>query len=67
MFKPEYLNLQPTEVGVLTSASTIFAAKISAGKVDANNEDQVIEESVSQAIKLAKRIEREIKTEGEMG
>ena len=67
MLKPEYLNLQPTEVAILTSASTIFSAKISSGKVDASNEEQVIEETVAQAIKVAKRIEREVKTVGEMG
>ena len=66
MLKTEYMNLQPTEVGILTSASTIFAAKVSSGRVDASNEDQVVEESVDQAIKLAKRVERLVKTQGEM-
>ena len=66
MLKTEYMNLQPTEVGILNSASTIFAAKVSSGRVDSNNEDQAIEESVDQAIKLAKRVERLVKTHGEM-
>jgi hypothetical protein len=34
--------------------------------VDASNEDQAVEESVDQAIKLAKRVERLVKTQGEM-
>ena len=66
MLKTEYMNLQPTEVGILTSASTIFAAKVSSGRVDASNEDEAVEESVDQAIKLAKRVERLVKTQGEM-
>jgi hypothetical protein len=67
MFKTEYMNLQPTEIGILTSASTIFAAKVSSGRVDADNEDQAVEECVDQAIKLAKRVESLVKTQGEMG
>lgn len=67
MIKTEYMNLQPTEAGILTSAATIFAAKVSSGRVDESNEDQALEESVNQAIKLAKRVERLIKTDGEMG
>ena len=67
MLNTEYLNLQPTEVGILTSAATIFAAKVSSGRVDASNENQAVEESVDQAIKLAKRVEHLVKTKGEMG
>jgi hypothetical protein len=66
MLEPSYINLQPTEIGVLDSASAIFAAKVASGKVDAENEAQVIEESVAQAIKLAKLVEDAVKTKGEI-
>ena len=67
MLKTEYLNLQPTEVGILNGAAAIFAAKIASGKVGAENESQVVEESVKQAIDLAKTVEYAVKTKGEMG
>lgn len=67
MIKTEYMNLQPTEISILTSAASIFAAKVSSGRVDASNEDQAVEESVHQAIKLARRVECQVKTPGEMG
>ena len=57
MLEPQYINLQPTEIGVLDSASAIFSAKVASGKVGPENEDQVIEESVAQAIKMAKIVE----------
>ena len=67
MLKTEYLNLQPTEIGILQGAAAIFAAKVASGKVAADNEDEVVEESVKQAIDLAKTVEYAVKTKGEMG
>ena len=67
MLKTEYLNLQPTEIGILQGAAAIFAAKVASGKVSADNEDEVVEESVKQAIDLAKTVEYAVKTKGEMG
>ena len=66
MLEPQYINLQPTEIGVLDSASAIFSAKVVSGKVGPENEDQVIEESVAQAIKMAKIVENAVKTKGEI-
>jgi len=48
MLKTEYLNLQPTEIGILQGAASIFAAKVASGKVNADNEGEVVEESVKQ-------------------
>ena len=67
MLKTEYLNLQSTEIGILQGAAAIFAAKVASGKVAADNEDEVVEESVKQAIDLAKTVEYAVKTKGEMG
>jgi len=66
MLDPQYINLQPTEIGVLDSASAIFSAKVASGKVGPENEDQLIEESVAQAIKMAKIVENAVKTKGEI-
>ena len=67
MIKQEYITLKPTETSILESAAAIFAAKVGQGKVDGNNEDAVISDSVSQAIKLAKEVEKTVKTKGEIG
>ena len=45
----------------------IFAAKVASGKVDSDNEGELVEESVKQAIDLAKTVEYAVKTKGEMG
>ena len=66
MLEPQYINLQPTEIGVLDSASAIFSAKVVSGKVGPENEDQLIEESWAQAIKMAKIVENAVKTKGEI-
>ena len=48
MLKTEYLNLQPTEIGILQGAASIFAAKVASGKVNADNEGEVVEELVTE-------------------
>jgi hypothetical protein len=63
----EYLHLAPTEIGILESAASIFAAKVQNGTVTPANEDEVINHSVMQAIKIARRIDESVRSEGEMG
>lgn len=67
MVHPEYLHLQPTEIGVLDAAAVIFAAKLQQGQVNDSNEQQVIDESVLQAVKLARKVDESVRSEGEMG
>ncbi len=67
MASQEYINLQSTEIGVLESAASIFAAKIQSGSVNSDNEQDMINESVAQAIKLARKVDESIRAEGEMG
>ena len=67
MVKTEYMHLAPTEIGILESAATIFAAKVQNGTVTNTNEDEVIAHSVMQAIKLARKVDESVRSEGEMG
>ena len=67
MLTTDYLTWQPTEIGILQGAAAIFAAKVASGKVDSDNEGELVEESVKQAIDLAKTVEYAVKTKGEMG
>lgn len=67
MVHPEYMHLQPTEVGILEAASHIFAAKVQMGTVNAENEQKIVDESVLQAIKLARKVDESVRSDGEMG
>lgn len=67
MVQPEYLHLQRTEIGVLDASAAIFAAKVQNGSVNSENEQDIINESVLQAIKLARKVDESVRSEGEMG
>ncbi|MFT5526915.1 MAG: hypothetical protein ACI9HK_004895, partial [Pirellulaceae bacterium] len=45
-----YLRLQPSEVAVLQSASTIYAAYIQSGQVNEENTDEFLQRSLREAL-----------------
>jgi hypothetical protein len=61
-----YLRLQPSEVAVLHSASTIYAAYIQNGQVSEENTDEYLQRSLREALRLALTAERAIIAEGEV-
>lgn len=67
MHKTEYINLQPTELGIVQSSAILLAAKISNSSVSPANEDEVISHCVHMAVKIAKMVDETIHSEGEMG
>lgn len=67
MHKTEYINLQPTELGILQSSAILLASKISNSTVTPANEDEVIAHCVLMAVKIARKVDETIHSEGEMG
>ena len=60
------LTLQPSESTVVEAASRIFAAYIIANKASGENEDQMLEKALRQAIHLAKRADILIESDDEL-
>jgi len=65
MEQPTYLKLHWSESVVVVAASQIFAAYISAGRVNDSNEEQMLLKSVRTAIKLADRADTLVKSDKE--
>ena len=65
MEEPKYLKLQWSESVVVVAASQIFAAYISAGKVNDSNEEQMLLKSIRTAIKLADTADTLVKSDKE--
>lgn len=65
MEEPKYLKLHWSESVVVVAASQIFAAYISAGKVNDSNEEQMLLKSIRTAIKLADTADTLVKSDKE--
>jgi len=65
MEEPKYLKLQWSESVIAVAASQIFAADISAGKVNDSNEEQMLHKSIRTAIKLADKADTLVKSDEE--
>ncbi len=65
MEEPKYLKLHWSESVVVVAASQIFAAYISAGKVNDSNEEQMLLKSIRTAIKLADKADTLVKSDKE--
>jgi hypothetical protein len=57
MANPQYLRLQPSKAVVAQMAATIFAGFVQHGQLRDDNEGDLVERSVTLAIKLANRAE----------
>ncbi len=64
--KKTSLTLQPSEATVIEAASRIFAAYIIAHKPCEEDEDQMLEKALQQAIKLATRADLIIESDDEL-
>ena len=65
MSKP-YLRLQHSESIVIHAASRIYAAYITAGRVQEGGEDQWLERSLDEAVRLAVRVDDHVDSDEEM-
>ena len=66
MSKPK-LSLEPSEGIVVQAAANIYAAYISAGKVDAGKEKDFIVKSIREAVVLAQMTDTYVQSDYELG
>jgi hypothetical protein len=66
MAKP-VLSLQPSETALLGAAAQIFSAYIVSGHVTGGNESDMMDRSLSEALKMARRLEEMVQSDGELG
>ena len=67
MEQPVYMKLHWSESVVVVAASQIFAAYITAGKVNDGNEEEMLLKSIRTAIKLADTTDNLVKSDEEGG
>jgi hypothetical protein len=65
MTEETYLNLQHSESSVAHMASRILSAYIASGQLSETNEDELINRSLTLAIKLAHKADRFIDSDNE--
>jgi len=65
MIDSTFLRLQHSESVVCEMASTLLAAYIASGQLTSDNEDELIDRTLTIAIKLARRADRVIESDNE--
>lgn len=60
-----YLRLQPSEGFVIDAAAQIFAAQIIAGKLTDSNRDELLKQSIRDAIRISLAVDDAIVSDGE--
>ena len=65
MQEQSYQSLQWSESIILSAASRIFAAYITAGKVTADNEGEMMLKAIQTAIKMADKVDSMVKSDEE--
>jgi hypothetical protein len=66
MKKPAYLSLQHSESVIVSSATTIFSAYVSAGKVPEGDEQIWMKKAISEAIWIARATDAMVHSDNEM-
>ena len=65
MQEQSYQSLQWSESIILSAASRIFSAYITAGKVTADNEEQMMLKAIKTAIRMADKTDAMVKSDEE--
>ena len=60
------MKLEKSEGEVFAAASRIYSAHIASGQVSPENAESVMEHCIQSAIVMAKRVDRLVKSDGEM-
>jgi hypothetical protein len=61
------LSLQASEIALLGAAAQIFSAYIVSGHVTGGNESDMMDRSLSEALKMARRVEEMVQSDNELG
>jgi hypothetical protein len=64
MAKPN-ISLKPTEQTLTSAASRIYAAYITAGRVDEGQEKQWMDRAIREAIRIGRIIDESVQSDGE--
>lgn len=66
MLNTTTLKLEKSEAEVFAAASRIYSAHIVSGQVTPENAETIMEHSIQSAIVMARRVDRLVKSDGEM-
>lgn len=66
MAKP-VLSLQPSEIALFNVAAQFFSAYIVSGHVTGGNENDMLDRSLAEALKLVRRVEEAVQSDQELG
>ena len=64
--KKYYANLQPSEMAIFRAAATIFSSYVASGRVDDDNEKEMIKKSIKASIKIAKYVDEAVQSDNEL-
>lgn len=63
----QYFKIESSEMAILRTAGGMFSAFVAAGQVNDINEEKILEKCVVMSVKLARKIEALIQSDGETG
>ena len=66
MAKKVYSSLQPSEMAIFRAAANIFSGYVATGKVNEENENDMIGKSISIAIKIASTVDETVQSDEEL-
>ena len=66
MNKTPYISLQPSEGIIAQAAASIYAAYVTAGRVEEGKEDEWIRRATREAISIAKLADESVRSDEEM-
>ena len=64
--KKFYAKLQPTEMVIFTAAANIFSSYVACGKVDGDNENEMIKKSIEISLKIASTVDKAVQSDDEI-
>ncbi|MBL4885086.1 MAG: hypothetical protein JKY95_11200 [Planctomycetaceae bacterium] len=66
MDKKYYANLQPSEMAIFSAAANIFASHVATGKVNDDNENDIIKKSIEISMKIARTVDNAVQSDDEL-
>jgi hypothetical protein len=61
-----YIALQPSEIALLQATAQIYSAYIVSGRAEPGSEDDYLERSIREAVRIAKTIDSAVTADKEM-
>lgn len=64
--KKYYASLKPSAMAIFNAAADIFSSYVSIGKVNDDNENDMIKKAIKTSIKIASIVDKSVKSDGEI-